>query len=342
MTATDERRTGRGRSVWRRAAVVLFLLAWPANGPAFEWFPSDQEMEKFRHSWNPQTHGPLLVSPADLQSQGRWLLWSFAYGQITNGRFGGSLSPTGSGTPFHQDVIAPGAVLFYGLTDHVSVGVSAAMISWDSDRLGGSGSGRVNATGLDDIGLIVKTRFVVQDPETWQPSIGTYSRISLPGSRWAGTHEIPGGFVPITPRPITRAGSLSFTEGPIFRKNLEPFRLSGMVMYTYSAPGSESGKTTYPGDILDARVGVEYVLDERLGLGVIVDGVVQQGLPYRLDGHAINTDFKTFSLIGTAVAVEYRFAPDWLASAGILFTLAGQNNVDAIYPGFSMKYFWQP
>jgi len=215
------------------------------------------------------------------------------------------------------------------------------MTSWNSDRLAGdTATGRVNATGLDDIGLILKMRHVAQDPDTWLPSIGTYGRISLPASRWTGVHEIPGGFVPITPRPITRAGSLSFTEGPLFRKNLDPIILSGMVTYTYSAPGSERGKTVYAGDILDARAGIEYVLDERLGLGIIVDGVVQQGLPYRLDGHAINSDFKTFSLIGTAVAVEYRFAPDWLASAGILFTIAGQNNVDAIYPGVSMKYSW--
>jgi len=342
MIRVDDRRMGRTHPVWHFAAVALFMLASPASTLAFDWFPSDQEMQKFRHSWNPQTHGPLLVSPADLQSKGRWLLWSFAYGQITNGRFGSSLSPTGSGTSFHQDVIVPGAVLFYGLTDHVSVGISAAMISWDSDRLSGSGSGRANATGLDDIGLIMKTRFVVQDPETWRPSIGTYSRISLPGSRWAGTHEIPGGFVPITPRPITRAGSLSFTEGPIIRKNLEPFRLSGMVMYTYSAPGSEGGKTTYPGDILDARVGIEYVVNAKRGFGLILDFVAQQGLPYRLDGHAINTEFKTFSLIGTAAAVEYKFTQDFVASAGVLFTIAGQNNVDAIYPGFSMKYFWEP
>jgi hypothetical protein len=60
----------------------------------------------------------------------------------------------------------------------------------------------------------------------------------------------------------------------------------------------------------------------------------------RLDGHAITTEFKTFTLIGLAMAVEYRFTPDLLASAGILFTVAGQNNVDAIYPGVSMKYFW--
>lgn len=186
----------------------------------------------------------------------------------------------------------------------------------------------------------MKTRFVVQDPDSWKPSIGTYSRISLPASRWTGVHEIPGGFVPITPRPITRAGSLSFTEGPIVRKNLEPFRLSGMMLYTYSAPGQEGGKTSYQGDILDTRVGLEYVADDKRGFGFIIDGVYQQGLPYRLDGHAINADFKTFSLIGMAAAVEYRFTPDFLASAGILFTLAGQNNVDAFYPGFSMKYFW--
>ncbi|HEV8540451.1 MAG TPA: hypothetical protein VGQ60_04740 [Nitrospiraceae bacterium] len=113
-----------------------------------------------------------------------------------------------------------------------------------------------------------------------------------------------------------------------------------MMLYTYGAPGQEGGKTTYPGDILDTRVGLEYVVDDKRGFGLILDGVYQQGLPYRLDGHAINTEFKTFALIGLAAAVEYKFTPDLLASAGVLFTLAGQNNVDAIYPGFSVKYFW--
>jgi hypothetical protein len=331
----------------RRAGSAIVFLAWSAMiGPdapasAFDWFPTDHEMQKFKQSWNPATHGPLLVSPADLQAHGRWLLWSFAYGELTTRRFGDSFAATGTGSRFYQDVITPGAVVFYGLTDHVSLGISAAMTSWSSDSLpAGSSSGRVNATGLDDIGLIVKTRHLVQDPDSWRPSVGTYGRISLPASRWTGTHEIPGGFVPITPRPITRAGALSFTEGALIRKNLEPFRLSSMVTYTYNAPGSENGRTVYPGDILDARVGLEYVASEKQGFGIIVDAVAQNGLPYRLDGHAINADVKTFSLIGTAVAVEYRFTPDWMASMGALFTLAGRNNVDAIYPGFSMKYYW--
>jgi hypothetical protein len=329
------------------AATVLAvgMLAWPADrATAFDLFPTEEETEKYRRSWNPITHGPLLISPSDVQAKGKWMLWSFAYGEVTDRRFGSQFATTGTGTPFRQDVITPGGVIFYGLTDHVSVGVSAAVTSWNSDQLPGSQGnqtgGKVHATGLDDIGLILKTRHVVQDPDSWRPSIGTYGRISLPASRWTGAHEIPGGFVPITPRPVTRAGALSFTEGPIFRKNFEPFRLSGMVMYTYNTPGSEGGRTIYPGDILDARVGLEYVVSDKQGFGFIVDAVVQNGLPYRLDGHAINTDFKTFTLIGTALAVEYKFSPDLVASMGALFTLAGRNNVDAIYPGVSMKYFW--
>jgi hypothetical protein len=82
------------------------------------------------------------------------------------------------------------------------------------------------------------------------------------------------------------------------------------------------------------------VVNDKRGFGFILDWVYQQGLPYRLDGHAINAEFKTFSLIGSAIAVEYKFSQDLVASAGVLFTLAGQNNVDAIYPGISMKYFW--
>ena len=324
------------------AVMALGVLAGAADrAPAFSLFPTEEETEKYRRAWNPLTHGPLLISPSDVQAKGKWMFWSFAYGELTSRRFGSQLSATGTGSPFSQDVITPGAVIFYGLTDHVSVGVSMAATSWNSDQLPGSQTGgKTNATGLDDIGLILKTRHIVQDPDSWRPSIGTYGRISLPASRWTGVHEIPGGFVPITPRPITRAGAFSITEGPIFRKNVEPFRINGMVMYTYNAPGSEGSRTVYPGDILDARVGIEYVASDKRGLGFIVDAVVQNGLPYRLDGHAINTDFKTFTLVGTAVAVEYRFTPDLVACMGALFTLAGRNSVDAIYPGVSMKYFW--
>ncbi len=151
---------------------------------------------------------------------------------------------------------------------------------------------------------------------------------------------MPGGFVPITLRTTTSAGSLSFTEGPTFRKNLEPFRLNGMLLYTYNVPGSESGKTTYPSDMLDARVSVEYVADDQRGLGFTVALVAKNSLPYRLDGHAVSTDFKPFLLIGPAVSVEYRLTPEWVASIGAQFALVSQNTVDAICPVFSMKYSW--
>lgn len=324
----------------RLAAALLSVLCagTPAVGSAWEWFPTEEETERFRRSWNPQTHGPLLISPADTQAKGRWLFWAFAYGEVATRRFDDTYGLAGSGIPFSQAAAMPGAVIYYGLTDHVSVGVSGGVISYNSDQL--TGGGKVHATGPDDVALIMKARHVMQDPDGWRPSIATYSRISLPVSRWAGVPEIPGGFVPITPRPATRAGALSFTEGPLVRKNLEPFRLSGMALYTYNTPGTEQGQTVYPSDLLDVRLSLEYVVREADGFGLILDWVIQQGLPWRLDGHAITTGYKTFALYGTAVGLEYRFTQDLVASCGILFTIAGQNNVDAYYPGASIKYYW--
>jgi hypothetical protein len=322
------------------AVALLSLLGAPAPSVAlaWDWFPTEEETENFRRSWNPQTHGPLLISPADTQRKGQWLFWAFAYGEVASRRFDGTYGLTGSGTPFSQDAAMPGAVLYYGLTDHVSLGVSGGVISYRSDQL--NGGAKAGATGPDDIGLIMKARHIVQDPDGWRPSVGTYTRISLPVSRWAGVPEIPGGFVPITPRPATRAGALSITEGPLVRKNLEPFRLSGMALYTYNTPGTEQGQTVYASDLLDMRLSLEYVVPASKGFGLILDWVIQQGLPWRLDGHAITTGYKTFALYGAAVGAEYRFTQDIVASCGVLFTLAGQNNVDAVYPGASIKYYW--
>src|SRR5579885_2872737 len=103
------------------AVALLSLLGAPAPSVAlaWDWFPTEEETENFRRSWNPQTHGPLLISPADTQRKGQWLFWAFAYGEVASRRFDGTYGLTGSGTPFSQDAAMPGAVLYYGLTDHV-------------------------------------------------------------------------------------------------------------------------------------------------------------------------------------------------------------------------------
>ena len=56
--------------------------------------------------------------------------------------------------------------------------------------------------------------------------------------------------------------------------------------------------TAYPGDLLDARVSLKYVVDERRGIGILLGGLVRQGLPYRLDGHSLNVTPVNYLLVG--------------------------------------------
>lgn len=119
----------------------------------------------------------------------------------------------------------------------------------------------------------------------------------LPTIRWTGTERPPGGFAPLGRLPATRFGELGFTEGITFRKNRNPFRISGGVYYTYSAPGSDAGRTTYVGDIINTRLIFEPV-------------------------------------------IQFKFTDSLVKAVGMLFTVAGQNARDAIYPNFSFQWYW--
>ena len=63
------------------------------------------------------------------------------------------------------------------------------------------------------------------------------------------------------------------------------------------------------------------------------------GLPFRGDGHQPNTKPSTFELFRIEPVLQYRFGEHWVGAAGVLFTVAGQNNIDAIYPNFSLYYY---
>lgn len=38
--------------------------------------------------------------------------------------------------------------------------------------------------------------------------------------------------------------------------------------------------------------------------------------------------------------IQYRFEEHWVGAAGVLFTVAGQNNIDAMYSNSSLYYYW--
>jgi len=137
-------------------------------------------------------------------------------------------------------------------------------------------------------------------------------------------------------------------QGLLVRKNRQPFRLSGAVFYTYNAPGEDEGQTVYPGDLVNFRLGVEHILSDEHGFGYALEFVTAHQLPFRLDGHALNEIPTTFSIIGIQPTLEFKIMedpsgkPQLVAALGNLFTVAGQNDLDAIYPNISFKYFWDP
>lgn len=332
-------RTARGTACALSMLALLLGMPWHSTSHALGLIPSQGELEKYRRSWNPQTHGSLLIPFADTPRPGQLILQSFVFGQIGGGQYHNTLTTHVSAAPVNTSAAVPGGIVIYGLTDHVSIGGGLSGISWKSSQ---TVEGRDSATGVGDASLFLTYRTVVQDPETWRPSVGIYSRLSLPTSHWFGTHPIPGDFEPFSPRPSTRFGALSWTEGLLISKNLQPFRVSSAVYYTYNTPGDQFGGpgTAYAGDLLDARLSFEHVFHEDRGFGIIVGGLVRQGLPYRLDGHGLNVTPTNFSLVGVSVGLEYRFTPNWLAVGGVLYTVAGRNDLHALYPGFAIKYAW--
>jgi len=134
---------------------------------------------------------------------------------------------------------------------------------------------------------------------------------------------------------------LTWTEGILTRKNLEPFRISAGIFYSYHLPGSDAGQTTYPSDIVNTRVVIEHMLDDKRGFGYNLEFVGFHGLSWRANGHTINVGGQNgFNSLGVQPTIQYRLGDHWVGAAGVLFTVAGQITQDAIFPNFSIYYYW--
>lgn len=333
--------------------VLLFLVAMlqlllPLKADAFDWVPTDEELKKYRQSWNPFSEGPLLIQSVDIHPQGQLSVRPFLFSQVSEKSYGNRLTlPTeAKNGPVHIYAVQPLVTMTYGLTNHVEIGVATSMIAfWSKDTESankGKGGPWTTDTGMGDTSLIMKYRPIVQDPDSARPSITLYQQIVLPTSRWVtGTERPPGGFAPLGRLPATRFGELGFTEGLTFRKNINPFRFSGGVYYTYSAPGSDAGQNTYVGDVINTRFIFEHFLDDKKGLAYNLEFVTVSTATWRADGHAINRGaINGSTVIGIEPAIQFRFTDSLVGAVGVLFTVAGQNAADAIYPNFAIQWYW--
>ena len=335
---------------WGIASIVIFLLIRslapvPAFAGAFDWIPTptDEEIQKYRKSWNPLSHGPMLISSPDIQPQGQWYIRPLIFSQIGESSFDNQFTGFWDANrgPIHlYSVQSPFIQSAYGITNHLE-GVLQTSVGgfWANDN-----GKKTNDFGLGDSSIIFKYRPIVQDPESWVPSINWFNQVSLPTGKWAGTEKAPGGFSPIGRFPSTRSGEVSLTTGFAFRKNLQPFRWSGGVYYTYSTPGlkNSEGETSYFGDLLNTRLIFEHILSDKHGFGYNLEFVTLHGLTHRIDGHDINSGRTSgFSVIGVEPSIQYRIgSTNFLVAGGCLFTLAGQNATNSFYPNLSIFYYW--
>lgn len=325
-------------------ALWLIICANPIH--SFDWVPSHEDIQKYRRSWNPLSNGPIFISGVDIHPEGQFTFHPFVFSQVSEKRFANDLTLDRTTARTHSYQISPLVTNAYGITDHLELNVGLSLSTFwarDSTEFNQGRGGPVTTnTGLGDTQIYLKYRPIVQDPDGWRPTITTFNMIVLPTSRWVtGTESPPGGFAPLGRLPATRFGALTWTEGLMFRKILRPFRISGGVFYSYHLPGSDAGQTTYTSDIVNTRLIVEHILDDQRGFGYNLEFVGFHGLSWRADGHRINTGGQNgFNSLGLQPTIQYRLGEHWVGAAGVLFTVAGQNVLDAIYPNFSIYYYW--
>jgi len=124
-------------------------------------------------------------------------------------------------------------------------------------------------------------------------------------------------------------------------EKFQPFRISGGFFYSYHLPGSSAGQNTYAADLVNTRLIVEHILNDEKGFGYNVEIVGLHGLTWRADGHTINDGGRNgFNSLGVQPTVQYRFSDKLVGAAGVLFTVAGQNTLDAVFPNFSIYWYW--
>ncbi len=300
-------------------------------------------IEAYRKGWNPLTAGPNYTPQADSLPEGEFNARFFMYGQFDQAQYTNSWGITGLPQGYSNIQLLDLFAMFYGIEPNTEFIFLPSILTTFS-----TGEGNiVDGTGLNDLSMAIKHRWVVQDPGSDRPSISTSLLVTLPTTAWTGTPLPPGNTLPpISVVPSTRLGTPSLTAILLTRKNVKPFRISGDLEYTFSFPdnGVLSGATqkTYNqfGDMVQERLSVEDVVDDRNGMGLILEFVGLSGLPFSLDGIGVNVHPSTFNLFGIQPAFEINLTERLAFSAGALLPVIGSNAYLATTPNFSLWYYW--
>ena len=261
----------------------------------------------YRHTWNPITGGPEFLPIADTLPEGELNGRMFFYSRFTDAQYTASGGIQGLPSGFYQTQLLLLGAVYYGLTTNDELVLLPSLISTFSSSNGQN----LYGTGLNDFTFGIKHRWVIQDPNSWRPSIATPFLITLPTTTWLGTPVPKGGLPPLSVVPSTHFGSYALTTGLFIRKNVKPFRLYSDFFYTFNVPtnGVLPGKTAEQqiqyGDLAQYRFGVEDVFNDETGFGALLEFVGLSGLPFSIDGIGPSVTPTNFNLMGLQPTIEY-------------------------------------
>src|SRR5436309_3561071 len=106
------------------AFCMLASLGVGGTSDAFDWVPTEDEIKKYRKSWNPLSHGPMLISSPDIQPKGQWYIRPLIFTQIGESSFGNEfrLATDANRGPLHlYNIQSPFIQSAYGITDHLEM-----------------------------------------------------------------------------------------------------------------------------------------------------------------------------------------------------------------------------
>ena len=80
------------RAIVAFSLLLSALLILERSAYAFDWVPTDEEIKKYRQSWNPLSEGPLLMQAVDIHPPGQLSVRPFLFSSISENRYGNELS----------------------------------------------------------------------------------------------------------------------------------------------------------------------------------------------------------------------------------------------------------
>lgn len=96
----------------------------PSSDYSWRFFPTPEEVQRYRKSWNPFSHGPILANSPDVQPKNQWLVQMYVFSEVGNTQYGNSIDTRTKDSSVHLKAIAPTFFIGYGITDNMELDVA--------------------------------------------------------------------------------------------------------------------------------------------------------------------------------------------------------------------------